>query len=33
VRLIKSKFVYRIKKDWTGKVVKRKSRLIMQGFS
>ena len=33
VRLIKSKYVYRIKKDWTGKVVKRKSRLVVQGFS
>ena len=33
VRLIKSNNVYRIKKDWTGKVVKRKSRLVVQGFS
>ena len=33
VRLIKSKYVYRVKKDWTGKVVKRKSRLVVQGFS
>ena len=33
VRLIKSKYVYRVKKDWTGKVVKRKSRLVIQGFS
>ena len=33
MRLIKSKYVYRIKKDWTGKVVKRKSRLVVQGFS
>ena len=32
VRLIKSKYVYRVKKDWTGKVVKRKSRLVVQGF-
>ena len=30
VRLIKSKYVYRVKKDWTGRVVKRKSRLVMQ---
>jgi len=33
VRLIKSKYVYRVKKDWTGNVVKRKSRLVVQGFS
>ena len=33
VRLIKSKYVYRVKKDWTGKIVKRKSRLVVQGFS
>ena len=33
VRLIKSKYVYRVKKDWTGKVIKRKSRLVVQGFS
>ncbi len=33
MRLIKSKYVYRIKKDWIGKVVKRKSRLVVQGFS
>ncbi len=33
VRLIKSKYVYRVKKDWTSKVIKRKSRLIVQGFS
>ena len=33
VRLIKSKYVYRVKKDWTGKVSKRKSRLVVQGFS
>ena len=33
VRLIKSKYVYRVKKDWTGRVVKRKSRLVVQGFS
>ncbi len=32
VRLIKSKYVYRIKKDWTGKVVKQKSILVVQGF-
>ena len=32
VRLIKSKYVYKLKKDWTGKVVKRKSRLVVQGF-
>jgi hypothetical protein len=32
VRLIKSKYVYRVKKDWTGRVVKRKSRLVVQGF-
>jgi hypothetical protein len=33
VRLIKLKYVYRVKKDWTGKVIKRKSRLVVQGFS
>ncbi len=33
VRLIKSKYVYRVKKAWTGKVVKRKLRLVIQGFS
>ena len=33
VRLIKSKYVYRLKKDWTGNVVKRKSRIVVQGFS
>ena len=33
VKLIKSKYVYRIKKDWTGRVIKRKSRLVVQGFS
>jgi hypothetical protein len=33
VRLIKLKYVYRVKKDWTGKVIKRKSRLVLQGFS
>ncbi len=27
------KYVYRVKKDWTGKVIKRKSRLLVQGFS
>ena len=32
VRLIKSKYVYKLKKDWTGKVTKRKSRLVVQGF-
>ena len=32
VRLIKSKFVYKIKKDWRGHVTKRKSRLVVQGF-
>jgi len=31
-RLIKSKYVYKIKKDWTGKITKRKSRLVVQGF-
>ena len=31
VRLIKSKFVYKLKKDWTGKIVKRKSRLVVLG--
>ena len=29
VRLIKSKFVFKLKRDWTGKVVKRKSRLVV----
>ncbi len=33
VRLIKSKYVYLIKKDWTSKVVMRKSRIVVQGFS
>ena len=33
VKLIKSRYVYRLKKDWTGKVTKRKSRLVVQGFS
>ena len=33
VRLIKSKYVYRVKKDWTGKISKRKSRLVVQGFA
>ena len=33
MRLIKSKYVYRLKKDWTGNVVKRKSRIVVQGFS
>jgi hypothetical protein len=32
VRLIKSKYVYKLKKDWRGKVTKRKSRLVCQGF-
>ena len=32
VKLIKSKYVYRLKKDWTGKIIKRKSRLVVQGF-
>ena len=32
-KLIKSKYVYRIKKDWAGKIIKRKSRLVVQGFS
>jgi hypothetical protein len=32
VRLIKSKYVYKLKKDWQGKVTKRKSRLVVQGF-
>ena len=31
-RLIKSKYVYKLKKDWTGRVTKRKSRLVVQGF-
>ena len=31
-RLIKSKYVYKLKKDWLGKVTKRKSRLVVQGF-
>ncbi len=30
--LIKSKYVYKLKKDWLGKVTKRKSRLVVQGF-
>ena len=30
-RLIKSKFVYKLKKDWIGKVIKRKSRLVVLG--
>ena len=33
VRLIKSKYVYRVKKNWAGQVIKRKSRLVVQGFS
>ena len=32
VCLIKSKFVYKIKKDWRGYVTKRKSRLVVQDF-
>ena len=32
-KLIKSKYVYKIKKDWAGKIIKRKSRLVVQGFS
>ena len=32
VRLIKSKYVYKLKKYWQGKVTKRKSRLVVQGF-
>ena len=32
VRLIKSKYVYKLKKDWQGNVTKRKSRLVVQGF-
>ncbi len=31
VRLINSKFVYKLKRDWTGKIVKRKSRLVVLG--
>ena len=31
VRLIKSKIVYKLKRDWTGKIVKRKSRLVVLG--
>ena len=31
VRLIKSKFIFKLKKDWTGKVIKRKSRLVVLG--
>ena len=30
VRLIKSKYVYRVKKNWAGQVIKRKSRLVVQ---
>ena len=33
IRLIKSKYVYRVKKNWLGKIIKRKSRLVVQGFS
>ena len=32
IRLIKSKYVYKLKKNWQGKVVKRKSRLVVQRF-
>ena len=32
VRLIKSKYVYKLKKDWRGNVIKQKSRLVCQGF-
>ena len=32
VCLIKSKYVYKLKKDWLGKVIKRKSRFVVQGF-
>ena len=32
IRLIKSKYVYKLKKDWTGRVTKRKLRLVVQGF-
>ena len=31
VRLIKSKFIFELKKDWTGKFIKRKSRLVVLG--
>ena len=31
VHLIKSRYVYKLKKDWTGKVVKWKSRLVILG--
>ena len=30
VRLIKSTYVYKLKRDWQGKVTKRKSRLVVQ---
>ena len=33
VRLIRSRYVYKLKKDWTGKVVKWKSRLVILGCS
>ena len=33
VRLIKSKYVYKIKRDWNNRIIKRKSRLVVQGFS
>ncbi len=31
-RLIKSKYVYKLKKDWLGKDTKRKSSLVVLGF-
>ena len=31
VSVIKCKYVYRIKRDFTGKIKKRKSRLVIQG--
>ena len=31
VRLIKSKFIFKLKKDWTGKDIKHKSRLVVLG--
>ena len=33
VTLIKSRYVYKLKKDWKGKVVKWKSRLVILGFN
>ena len=32
VKLIKSRYVYKIKKDWAGKITKRKSRLVALGY-